>query len=160
MRHAEKKYRPDKTAELKHYEFRRLRPLKCELVTRTLVLCYMKKLNGCGKYSSNIYGQLNVLLGKNKSSNILPSEKFFFHQQTILRIFNIDKIDKIKRGFQNYHKSEDIFSILDSPKIPCIFQLLSLSKKYSPSSKKNNKTSCRHDAIDIFFLSGTIGITS
>ena len=56
MRHAEKKYRQDKTNEIKHNEFLRLRQLKCELVTRTKALYYKKKLKECGNDSSKIYG--------------------------------------------------------------------------------------------------------
>ena len=64
MRHAEKKYRQDKTNELKNNEFRRLRQLKCELVNRTKALYYKKKLNKYGNDSSKIYAQLKILLGK------------------------------------------------------------------------------------------------
>ena len=39
-RHAENRYRHDETKEIKHIEFRRLRQLKCELVTRTKALYY------------------------------------------------------------------------------------------------------------------------
>ena len=45
MRHAENKYGKEKANELKHNDFRRLRQFKCELVTRTKELYYMKKLN-------------------------------------------------------------------------------------------------------------------
>ena len=48
MKHAEKKSRQDKTIKLKHNEFRWLRQLKYELVTRTKILYYKKKLKKCG----------------------------------------------------------------------------------------------------------------
>ena len=56
MRYAENKYRQDKTYELKHDEFRRLRQLKCEIVTRNKTSYYRKKLNESGKDSSQDYG--------------------------------------------------------------------------------------------------------
>ena len=62
MRHA-KKYRHDKTNEIKHNEFRRLHHLKCELVTRTKAIYYKRRLNECGNDSSKVYGKLNILLG-------------------------------------------------------------------------------------------------
>ena len=65
MTHDEMKYRQDKTNKLKHNQFRRLRQLKYKLATRTKAL-YFKKLNECGNDSSINYGQLNILLGKNK----------------------------------------------------------------------------------------------
>ena len=52
MRHAEKKYRQDKTNERKHNEFRLLHKLKYELVTRAKALYYNMKLNECGNDSS------------------------------------------------------------------------------------------------------------
>ena len=105
MRHAEKKYRQDKTNELKRNEFRRLRHLKCELVTRTKAL-YYNKLNECGNNSSKCYGQLNILLGKKNNSNILPSGKLHFLLANDFKIFFIDKIDKVMRGFPICHNSE------------------------------------------------------
>ena len=75
MRHTKNKYREDKKDEMKHNEFRRLRQLKYELGTQTKTLYYKKKLNECGNHSSKIYGKLNILLGKNKNSSILPSGK-------------------------------------------------------------------------------------
>ena len=66
MRHAGKIYRQDKTNKNKHNQFRRLRQIKCELVTRTKALYYMKKFNECGNDSSKIHGQLNIFLGINK----------------------------------------------------------------------------------------------
>ena len=63
-RHVKKKYGQDKTNELKHNEFRRLRQLKCEIVTRAIALCYKKKLNECVKDSSKIYAKMNILQGK------------------------------------------------------------------------------------------------
>ena len=74
MRQAEKKYRQHKTNELKYNELRRLHQINCELVTRTKAL-YYKKLNGCGNDSSKSFGQINILLGQNKNSNILPNGK-------------------------------------------------------------------------------------
>ena len=64
MRNVEKKHRRDKTNQLKHNDFRPLRQLKSELVTRTKALYYKKKLNESGSDSSKIYGQLNILLGE------------------------------------------------------------------------------------------------
>ena len=40
MRHAEKKYRQDKTNDMKRNEFRQLRQLNCEIVTLTKALYY------------------------------------------------------------------------------------------------------------------------
>ena len=116
IRRAEKKYRQVKTNKFKHNELPRLRQLKCESVTRTKSLYYMKKLNECGNGSSKIYGQVNILLGKNKNSNILPSGKLPLPLANDFKIFFfIDKIDKIMRGFRKCRNSKDIFPIPDFP---------------------------------------------
>ena len=114
MRHAEKKYRQDKTQELKHNEFRRQRQLKCEPVTRTKEL-YYKKLNEFGNDSSKIYDELNILTWKNKTSNIILSGNLPLPLANDFEIFFIDKIDEVVRCFHRCHNSEDIFSIPDFP---------------------------------------------
>ena len=109
MRHAEKKSRQDKMNELKHNEFRWLNQSKCELDTRTKALFYKKKLNESWNDSSKFFGQLNILLGENKNSNILPSGKSCHWLAIDFDNSVIDKINKIMRGFQNCHNSEDIY---------------------------------------------------
>ena len=149
MRYAEKKYRQDKTNEIKHNEFRRLRQFKCELVTRTKAFYYMKKLNECGKDSSKIYGQLNILLGKNKKSNILPSGKLSLPLANDFKNFFIDKIDEIMRGFDNCNNAEVIFSIPDFP-LNTMYVLAPVTiEQIFTFIKKMNKTFCRNDAFDI-----------
>ena len=91
MRHVKKNCKQDKTNELKHSEFQRLRKLKCDLLTRTKAIYYNKKLNECGNALSKIYGQLNILLGKNKNSNLLPSGKLPLPLANEFEIFFIDK---------------------------------------------------------------------
>ena len=99
MRHAGRKYRQDETSGLKYNEFRRLWQLKSELDTRTKALSYKKKLYECGNDSSKVFSQINILLGKNKNSNILPSGKLLLPLANDFRNFSIFKIDKIMRGF-------------------------------------------------------------
>ena len=48
-----------------------------------------------GNDSSKIFGQINILLGKNKNSKILPSGKLSLSLANDFKIFFIDKIDKI-----------------------------------------------------------------
>ena len=115
MRHAEKKYRQDKTNELKHNEFRRQRQLKCEIVTRTKASYYKKKLKECGKDSSKIYSQLNLLLGKNKNSDISPGGKLPLPLTNNFKSWFIDKINKIMREFKTCHSTEDVFLIPNLP---------------------------------------------
>ena len=67
-RHAGKKRMQDITNELKHYDFLRLRKIKCEIVTRSKALYYKKKLNKCRNDSSKRFGHLNILLWKNHYS--------------------------------------------------------------------------------------------
>ena len=58
---------------------------------------------------SKTYGQVNILLGKNMNSNILPSGKLPLPLANNFTNFFIDKIDKIMRGLQTFHISEDVF---------------------------------------------------
>ena len=109
MRHAEKKYRPDKTNEPIHNDFRQIRQLKCELGTRTKALYYKKKLIERGNYSSKFFGQMNILLWRKKNSNILRSGKLPLPLASVFKNFFIDKIDEIMRGFHICHNSEDNF---------------------------------------------------
>ena len=71
-----------------------IRQLQCEIVSRTKTTYYKKKLNECEKYSSKTYVQLNILLGKNKNSNIIPSGKLPLPLANGFRTFLIDKFDK------------------------------------------------------------------
>ena len=53
------------------------------------------------KIHQKIYGQLNILLGKNKNSNILPSGMLPLPLASDFKNVFIDKIDEKLRGFQN-----------------------------------------------------------
>ena len=107
-----------------------------------------KIINECGNDSSKIYGKLNILLGENRNSNILPSGKLPLPFANALKKF-MEKIDKIMRGFQDCLNSEDIFSILDfSLKIMYVLAPITIEHIFT-FIKKMNKTLCRNDAFDI-----------
>ena len=109
----------------------------------------MNKLNTSGNESSRIYGHLNILLGKNKNSYILPSGKLSLPLANDFMNFFIDKIDKIMRDFKKWHNSEDIFSIADfSLKTMYVLAPVTIEQILT-FTKKINKNSCRHDAFDI-----------
>ena len=139
----------DKTNELKHNEFRRLRQLECELVTRTKTIYYQKKLNECGNDSSRLLAQLNILRGKNKKSNIFPSGKLPLPLANDLNNFFIDKIDEIMRSFQNCLNSEDIFLIPGFP-LKTMYALAPVTiEQIFTFIKIMNKSFCRNEAFDI-----------
>ena len=77
MTYAEKKCMQYKTNELKH-NFWWLRQWKCELVIRTKTVYDNKNLNECENSSSKIYARLNILIGTNQNTNVLPSGKLPF----------------------------------------------------------------------------------
>ena len=65
------------------------------------------------------------------------------------KIFFIDIIDEILRGFHSCHKSEDIFSIPDFP-LNSMYVLAHVTiEQIFTFFKKMNKTFCRNDAFDI-----------
>ena len=103
---------------------------------------YKKKLHECTNYSSKFYGQLNILLEKNKNSNILPCGKLPLLLASDFKNFFIDKIDKMLKGFKNCHISEDIFSI------PNVLAPVTNEQKFT-FIKKMNEFFCRNDSFGI-----------
>ena len=97
--HAAKKCRQDEENELKHDEIRRLRQLNSNLYTQTKAEYYRRKLNEWGNDYSKVFGQMNILLKKNKNSNILPYGNLPLQLANVFREFFIDKMDKIMGGF-------------------------------------------------------------
>ena len=140
LRHEEKKYRQDKANELKHNEFRPLRHLKCELVTRTKALYnilweevkwvwkrFIKKLRSIEYLNREKYELVTYYI----------VESCLFHQRTILRIFPLVKWIK-SREVSECHGSEDIFWIPDFPlNIIYVLAPVTIEQKFA-SIKKND----------------------
>ena len=76
---------------------------------------YFKKLNECGKDSSKIYGQLNILRGETKNSNIILSGKLPLPLTKDFKIFFYSWNTCDNEGFHNFQFSEGLFSIPDFP---------------------------------------------
>ena len=70
MRKAEKLFLKFKIDFYKD-EFKRLRQIKCDLVTNSRILFYKTKIEGCGNNNKKWFGILDGLLGK-ESSYVLP----------------------------------------------------------------------------------------
>ena len=99
----------------------------------------MTNVNECGNDSSKIYSQLNILLGKNNNSNILPCEKLPLPLANGFKNFSIDKFATILKIF---------FSIC----IPFKDLLYTITCQYRLKicfHKKMNKTVRQNNAFNI-----------
>ena len=148
LRRAEKKYRRNKNEE-NHTEFKRLRQIKCNLVTSAKRLYYRSKLSNCGNNSSKVFNYLNQLLGKNKNTSVLPYHSSSIKLANDFKQFFIQKIDIIVNSFQYNSNATEFFSIPDFP-IQSMNILAPVTiEKISTYVSKMNKTYCSNDSFDI-----------
>ena len=149
LRRAENKYRRNKENIESHNEFKRLRNLKCALVTRTKAMYYKNEINSCGNNSSKIFSHLNQLLGKNKNSSVLPCHSSSLQLANDFKQFFIEKIDTIFNSFQDDNNSADNFTIPDFPIQSMNILSPVTTHEVLKYMGRMNKTFCSNDSFDI-----------
>ena len=147
-RRAERKYRRNKN-EANHNEFKRLSKIKCNLVTHTKGLYYNSKIKECGNNSSKVFSYLNELLGKNKTTCILPSHTSSIDLANDFKQFFIQKIDTILHSFQSTNSPSETIEIPDLPISPLNILAPVTVENVCSYVSKMNKTYCFNDTFDI-----------
>ena len=98
MRKAEKLYIKTKAVH-DHDEFRRLRNLKCKLVSDTKVTYFQRKISECENNSKKLFSELNKLLGKNSDYDIKPTRNNDLVLANEFKDFFIGKVNLISESF-------------------------------------------------------------
>ena len=146
MRRTEKLYIRSKS-EYHFNEFKRLRHIKCKLVTKHKKIYCTDKITSCSSDSKMLSNLLNNLLGKNDTSSILPPFKSKTELANNLKNYFLEKIENIVSSFP----------ISDNKM--CLIPDFPLKKlnHFSPVTPENigkiissmKKTHCKNDPVDI-----------
>ena len=147
MRKAEKLFLKYKTDFYKD-EFKRLRQIKCDLVTNSKKSFYKTKIEGCGNDNNKLFGILDGLLGK-ESSYVLPQ----CHSEILLankfKDFFLKKIEDISSNFELSFVERPFSLIPDFPLNPFdSFAPISLADMMT-LIRKSKKTFCDNDPFDL-----------
>ena len=150
VRKAEKNFKKFKT-DLYREEFKRLKQIKCDLVTNTKSSYYKKKINDCGSDYKKLYSHLNKLLGKKNKEYTLPQTYSGKILADKFKTFFTEKVDIINREFETNTNPLHYTNIL-APEFP-LKQFDSFAS-VTPSHvifllKKANKTNCLNDPFNV-----------
>ena len=104
LRKAENKYKKFKTLATEE-DYKRLRLIKCNLVTSSKVNYYKNKISECNNNSSKLYYELNKMLGRTSENVILPKHSCLKVLANNFKDFFISKIDSINSIFQGSNAS-------------------------------------------------------
>ena len=98
MRKAEKKYKHHRSeTNLAHYKS--LRNEKCRIVKLSKKAYITNKIENCGQNPKKLSHELNSILGRNNSSEILPVHTSNADLANQFKDYFINKIDNINNNF-------------------------------------------------------------
>ena len=146
LRKAEKKYRNNSNSENLN-EFKRLRNIKCNVITVAKREFLHKSISECGNNPRKVFNQINSFLGKPEKEMVLPSHDSKQNLTNKFKNFFIDKIDKIVNAFDANFSSS--YESADLPINP-IFNFRPITNEDALNFIKNmNRTFCQNDPFDI-----------
>ena len=147
MRKMEKKFKAHKSDYYRD-EFKRLRQIKCSLVTSSKIAYYRNKINVCKNDPKQLYVELNNMLGRKDTNIVLPSHSCPKALANDFKNFFVSKIENMNATFNNVSN----LSMQLIPDFP-----LNVFEEFDPVAVENvsqiicrlNRTHCLNDPIDV-----------
>lgn len=147
MRKMEKKFIAHKSDYYRE-EFKRLRQVKCNLVTSSKISYYRNKIDLCKSDPKRLFNELNKMLGKKDANIVLPSHSCPKALANDFMNFFVSKIENISSTFNNI-SNLNMWLIPDFP--------LNVFDKFCPVAVEKvsqiicrlNRTHCLNDPVDV-----------